>query len=102
MATNNRFDVKKVSEVSDVPGDSKLNEVPLLSLTDLGQSHGTYPAVNTDQKNHRGSLAQLTREALPRLDHYRNSTQATKRPSLGELHGDPCEGKVRPYFNTYQ
>ncbi|CAH0588109.1 unnamed protein product [Chrysodeixis includens] len=34
------------------------------------------------------SLAQLTREALPRLDNYRNSKRALKRPSLGELHGD--------------
>ncbi|GBP07676.1 Bumetanide-sensitive sodium-(potassium)-chloride cotransporter [Eumeta japonica] len=34
------------------------------------------------------SLAQLTREALPRMDNYRNSKRALKRPSLGELHGD--------------
>ncbi|XP_072938036.1 bumetanide-sensitive sodium-(potassium)-chloride cotransporter [Epargyreus clarus] len=34
------------------------------------------------------SLAQLTREALPRLENYRNSKRALKRPSLGELHGD--------------
>ncbi|KAF5306750.1 hypothetical protein FQA39_LY01508 [Lamprigera yunnana] len=34
------------------------------------------------------SLAQLTREALPRLENYRNSKRALKRPSLGELlHG---------------
>lgn len=35
----------------------------------------------------RRSLAQLTREALPRLENYRNSRRALKRPSLGELHG---------------
>ncbi|XP_059061595.1 bumetanide-sensitive sodium-(potassium)-chloride cotransporter [Achroia grisella] len=34
------------------------------------------------------SLAQLTREALPRMENYRNSKRALKRPSLGELHGD--------------
>ncbi|GAB0086660.1 bumetanide-sensitive sodium-(potassium)-chloride cotransporter [Sergentomyia squamirostris] len=34
------------------------------------------------------SLAQLTREALPRLDNYRISKRALKRPSLGELHGE--------------
>ncbi|XP_044762363.1 bumetanide-sensitive sodium-(potassium)-chloride cotransporter [Coccinella septempunctata] len=33
------------------------------------------------------SLVQLTREALPRLENYRNSRRAIKRPSLGELHG---------------
>lgn len=37
------------------------------------------------------SLVQLTREALPRLENYRNSRRAIKRPSLGELHGgDDC------------
>lgn len=34
----------------------------------------------------RRSLVQLTREALPRLENYRNSKRALKRPSLGELH----------------
>ncbi|XP_059611500.1 bumetanide-sensitive sodium-(potassium)-chloride cotransporter isoform X2 [Phlebotomus argentipes] len=34
------------------------------------------------------SFAQLTREALPRLDNYRISKRALKRPSLGELHGE--------------
>ncbi|XP_017780455.1 PREDICTED: bumetanide-sensitive sodium-(potassium)-chloride cotransporter [Nicrophorus vespilloides] len=33
------------------------------------------------------SLVQMTREALPRLENYRNSRRALKRPSLGELHG---------------
>ena len=28
-------------------------------------------------------------EALPRLDNYRISKRALKRPSLGELHGEP-------------
>lgn len=35
----------------------------------------------------RRSLAQLTREVLPRLENYRTSRRALKRPSLGELHG---------------
>lgn len=34
------------------------------------------------------SLAQLTREALPRMENYRHSKRAFKRPSLGELHGE--------------
>lgn len=33
------------------------------------------------------SLMQLTKEALPRLENYRNSKKAVKRPSLGQLHG---------------
>lgn len=39
------------------------------------------------QGKRRKSLAQFTREALPRLENYRNSKRQMKRPSLGELHG---------------
>lgn len=42
----------------------------------------------------RRSLAQMTREALPRLDFYRNSRRALRRPSLGELHGEEVAAKV--------
>lgn len=42
----------------------------------------------------RRSLAQMTREALPRLDFYRNSRRALRRPSLGELHGEEIQNKV--------
>lgn len=31
----------------------------------------------------------FNREALPRLDHFRLSKRAMKRPSMGELYGDP-------------
>lgn len=46
----------------------------------------------------RRSLAQMTREALPRLDFYRNSRRALRRPSLGELHGEEVAAKVGPQF----
>lgn len=36
----------------------------------------------------------LLREALPRLDNYRISKRALKRPSLGELHGEPQQKPV--------
>jgi hypothetical protein len=29
------------------------------------------------------------------LDHYRDCVEATRRPSLGELYGDPSGGRVR-------
>lgn len=35
------------------------------------------------------SRCQLTMEALPREDYYRNNKDAMKRPSIGELHGEP-------------
>lgn len=43
------------------------------------------------------SLAQLTREALPRMENYRSSKRAFKRPSLGELHGDLIAEEVSIY-----
>lgn len=33
----------------------------------------------------------FAREALPRLDNYRRSIRALKRPSLGLLHGEALE-----------
>jgi len=71
-------------------------------VPDLGLGHGTNPAADSDPETHRNSLAHLTREALPRLDHYRNCMQAIKRPSLGELHGELSEGKVSPVYITTQ
>lgn len=49
--------------------------------------------------NRKRSLAQLTREALPRLDNYRISKRALKRPSLGELHGEIHEKVICLAFN---
>jgi hypothetical protein len=39
-------------------------------------------------------ISSLTSEALPRLDNYRISKRALKRPSLGELHGEPQQKVV--------
>lgn len=91
MDSNHRFDVKTVSEDIEVPNSGVL---------DLGHGHATYPGSNSDLKNRRSSLAQITREALPHLDHYSNCQQAVKRPSLGELHGESNEEKVRPLCST--
>lgn len=43
------------------------------------------------------SLRNMTREALPRLDNYRNimSIQAAHRPTLDELHHSTLNNKVR-------
>uniref|UniRef100_A0A6P4EY10 Uncharacterized protein LOC108047371 isoform X1 n=1 Tax=Drosophila rhopaloa TaxID=1041015 RepID=A0A6P4EY10_DRORH len=37
------------------------------------------------------SLAQLTKESLPRLDNYRISMRNLKRPSIGELQGEAVD-----------
>lgn len=46
------------------------------------------------------SLRHLTREALPRLDNYRNilSIQAAHRPTLDELHDPSLLSKVKFFF----
>lgn len=45
------------------------------------------------QKNEKRKKSFFTREALPRLENYRNSKRAIKRPSLWQLHGEEkvCE-----------
>jgi len=102
MDTNHRFDVIPVSEDSSVDDSSKMTELPKNGIPDLGHSYATYPAASSDSKTHRNSIGHLTREALPRLDHYRNCLQGTKRPSLGELHGELNEDKVSPLCITTQ
>lgn len=51
-----------------------------------------------EQETKKSSLRYMTREALPRLDNYRNimSIQAAHRPSLDELHNPTLLNKVRP------
>ena len=51
----------------------------------------------------RKSLRNMTREALPRLDNYRNilSIQAAHRPSLDELHNPTLLNKVRIFFTRF-
>ncbi|KAL1139744.1 hypothetical protein AAG570_006722 [Ranatra chinensis] len=53
-----------------------------------------------EDDDHIGSYAKsfrhFTREALPRMDNYRNimSIQAAHRPTLEELHNETLHGKV--------
>jgi hypothetical protein len=102
MGTNNRFDVKLVSEDSPLDGNFKMMGLPNSGVPDLEHGHATYPGASSEPKTHRISIAHLTREALPRLDHYRNGLEGTKRPTLGELHGELSEEKVSPLYITTQ
>ncbi|XP_076260652.1 sodium potassium chloride cotransporter isoform X1 [Rhynchophorus ferrugineus] len=55
-----------------------------------GIGNGTQKArfsIDFADKKRKKSLVQITKEVLPRLENYRNSRRAVKRPSLGELHG---------------
>lgn len=91
--------------ISSVDGESKKNGIhmgasiitrPLRSSAETVEKGGVVPTANAQPDTwlhdagwrRKRSLAQLTREALPRLENYRNSKRALKRPSLGELHGD--------------
>lgn len=69
-------------------------------LQEKGEFPGYLKNVNQNVSSNQGpkrkkSLIQLTREALPRLENYRNSRKAVKRPSLGELHEGEEINKVR-------
>ncbi|PSN49692.1 Bumetanide-sensitive sodium-(potassium)-chloride cotransporter [Blattella germanica] len=107
MDSKHRFNVRRVSETNQAQSENVMQGVPENELLELEDSPGALPNSTTNafpppaaanvgepKGRRRSSLAQLTRERLPRLDYYRNGLQALKRPSLGELHGEPSEGKV--------
>jgi hypothetical protein len=52
--------------------------------------------IGAAKRSERNSFCALTLEALPRIDHYKNTNEMVKRPSLGELHGEPAYIKVGP------
>ncbi|XP_066994462.1 bumetanide-sensitive sodium-(potassium)-chloride cotransporter [Anabrus simplex] len=58
----------------------------LPSAVDIFNSTSTTCLV--EPKDRKCSIAHLTLEALPRMDHYRNCMEGLKRPSLGEVHGE--------------
>lgn len=102
-----RFSVKRIEEGIENDGMQmrengcvRLN-VPQDTVGELINTTSTTCLCENPGKRRR-SLAQLTREALPRLENYRNSKRALKRPSLGELlHGKEEHSKVRRLFCCY-
>ena len=68
------------------------------SPTALLSQNNTYTTVNesTATKQASKSLRHMTREALPRLDNYRNilSIHVGHRPTLDELHNNTIHEKV--------
>nr|CAD7437439.1 unnamed protein product [Timema bartmani] len=109
MKNEGRFSVRRVdgetATMQHVPEndilelDHKDNMNSRSTLTTTGASSGELYNSNSttclyDPTGVRKiSLAQLTLEALPRLDNYKNCENATKRPSLGELHGEEYNEK---------
>ncbi|KAB0800350.1 hypothetical protein PPYR_06090 [Photinus pyralis] len=90
----NRFSVRRIDDGGVDNNGMQLSEngcvrlnVPQDTVGELINTTSTTCLYENHVKRKR-SLAQLTREALPRLENYRNSKRALKRPSLGELlHG---------------
>ncbi|KAL3280368.1 hypothetical protein HHI36_017857 [Cryptolaemus montrouzieri] len=74
-----------------------INEKDKVSGLDTTHFNGHVTEYNAPKR--KKSLVQMTREALPRLENYRNSRRAIKRPSLGELHGGD-ESVKDPNGNT--
>jgi hypothetical protein len=66
---------------------------PLASIQETSFADASNDTVGPRRKR---SLAQMTREALPRMDNYRNlmSVAAVQRPTIGELYEGVEEEKV--------
>ena len=102
---SSRFRVRRVDNgpgsgpMVDVPEHSELelhSEMPQMESSYSYSVPDLHGATSTSQlytpepepQERKISLVHLTREALPRLDNYRNCKSAIKRPSIGELHGE--------------
>jgi solute carrier family 12 sodium/potassium/chloride transporter 2 len=89
-------------EMGERPGSAASNDGERASSpTALLSNTNTYMTMNDNsQRTYAATKSlrhQLTREALPRLDNYRNilSIQAGHRPTLDELHNATIHEKVK-------
>lgn len=95
-----RFSIKRVQN-GHINEGLQLNENCVQNghdtIGDLVTTTSTTCLYDNPPPKRKRSLVQLTREALPRLENYRNSKRALKRPSLGELHGGEETIKVSKF-----
>lgn len=86
-----RFKVNKVDFAFDnctIHEGIQMNDrLKIPALDTDAYSVASTTCLHDPQGKRRKSLAQFTKEALPRLENYRISKRGLKRPSLGELHG---------------
>lgn len=89
---NSRFFVKKVSTVDPEDGGSEHQD-------GLSANQATYVY---DTRYHK-SISQITGEALPKLDNYRNlsSVHNKQRPTVDELLKGRYDTKVSTFSNIY-
>ncbi|XP_058840678.1 bumetanide-sensitive sodium-(potassium)-chloride cotransporter-like [Topomyia yanbarensis] len=90
---HNRFTVQTMLPVnghgrkSPVPTTFRqLDDSVRVTVTELN-NHNSNDGIDSPA-HRRVSIMGITRDPLPRLDHYRTSTRKNKRPSIGELRGD--------------
>ncbi|KAG5681038.1 hypothetical protein PVAND_010504 [Polypedilum vanderplanki] len=76
--SNNRFSVTPVMDNKDFKNER---------CVDVENQNNNHTSIDIGN-GRKLSLAQLTRDKLPRLDHFRLSKRLFKRPSVGELYGD--------------
>ncbi|XP_063908850.1 bumetanide-sensitive sodium-(potassium)-chloride cotransporter isoform X1 [Zophobas morio] len=92
-----RFTLQPAKDSGGVDnGAFQLHENGVTKEDTLSDLKPTPPNSHFVPQKRKKSLVQLTREALPRLENYRNSRRAAKRPSLGELHGGEDTVKQDP------
>ena len=84
-----RFNVKKAA-ISSNPDGGGVDNPGLY----LGPGDDKAAIDAAAKRRERNSFCTLTLEALPRADHYKNTHEGVKRPSIGELHGEPAYIKV--------
>ncbi|KAG8223075.1 hypothetical protein J437_LFUL002023 [Ladona fulva] len=82
------------AEEAALIGDGAAGDARATSPTVMSHNADTTTGYDT---RYGKSFRHFTREALPRLDNYRNimSIQAAYRPTLDELHNETVHGKVR-------
>lgn len=86
-------------EISSDVGDMLEDELILSPNQDTNHSQPSHHSHSTYDTRYLKSLRHMTREALPRIDHYRNILSVTGsayRPTLDDLHNATItgEGKV--------
>ncbi|KAK9507422.1 hypothetical protein O3M35_007277 [Rhynocoris fuscipes] len=82
-----KFDVCRGVNTSPTGGAYAYDNPGL--LLDNGSYHHGDPD-SQQKKRERNSFCTLTLEALPTVDSYSNNKDSVKRPSLGELQGEPA------------
>lgn len=82
---------------------SEINHHNIDDVAAKTESHNAHNNAHSVSGNYGKSFRHFTREALPRLDNYRNmmSIQAAYRPTLDELHNITVQRKVIFSFTNF-